>query len=455
MKRALVSRVGGVIAAATIAVGPAAVAQTWTLSQTASVTDISGSACAVCPAQTSSQTSTRTYTLPGATVLLNTGVADLLNEADLTIYGCPAGPPAGQHCLDRSDASCSARVRSRGMNIKHRIDADAHPRTSCDASVTTTASGVGTVRWPGMVAGAAVPGTLTIRMNATGTLNATCGCTPGSAVSDLNVSLALTGLPRAGGMMPPAVTPASLNVSTGACGGTVAGPYVLTLTLGPGLQVGDRYSYTFSFQNVAMASCTGPGINHADGAFGDTFLVHSLAGSVPETFFDFDVPDDCRDGNVNSGVGEIADVLFVNGSAGDQDHNVSLAVGAPLTLSLAAAPAGPIPTAYVVYAWFSSASNPRNISVGGTVVGCAIDPTPFHPGELPQPFRCLRGSAVPPAACSGVVTLPSPASAPWSLSRPQGIGQPLTIQLQAVLRDAGASNASQTSVSNAIVLKTQ
>jgi hypothetical protein len=435
-------------------VSVAAFAQTWSLSTSVNVTDVSGQACGVCPNQTITQTSTRSYTLPaGPRVLLNTDVDDALNEADPSLYDCLGGPPASQHCLDRSDGFGHARLRPRGVNVKQFVDVDAAPRTAGSASVTTTATGVGTVVWPGMPAGTPVPGTLVGGLGATGTLAATCMST-GSSEATLAVTLSLTGIARPGGGAPPAVAPATLNVTTGPCGGIVNGPYFLSITMGPGLQVGDQYSYSFTFTNTVTASNQGFGINHADARFGDTYELEMMPGSLPEIGFDLGVPDDCLEGDVNAGAGTRADVLLVNGTSGNQDHVLTLAIGQPITVSLDAAPAGPSPAAYALWVWRVPPTNPQPVTVSGATLGCTANPTPLASGQLPRPLRCMRGAGVPAVLCTGITELTAPPRAPWTRMR-SGFTQPHVLTLQAVVADHGASNARGASVTNAVVLDVQ
>ncbi len=454
------SRKGWTVLAGLVAgvgIGSPAQAQLWRLRTTVSVFDDSGFTCSVCPGDSISVEDVRQYTLPaGPRVVLNTSVPDVLNPSDFTIHSCNGGPPAAQYCLDRSHGSGSARVRPRGMNIHHRLEADAFDRTAGSAQVVTEATGDGTIRWPGMAVGTPIPGTLTIRMRASGTLHSACGGSGGTANASVNVDLTVSPKPRpGGGGLPPAVTPASLFVGTSACNETINGPFVLDLVLGPGLLVGDTYSYFFRFQNGVNASRTGAGVSHADAAFGDTFDVEALPGSSPDIAFDFGVLDDCKDGNVNSGVGPTEDVLTVNASAGDSNHVVTVGVGESITLALAASSSGPSPTSYVTWVWASSPSSPLPLVIGGTTVGCVIAPTPLHQGQTPQPIRCLTGMGVPATACSGVPVVASPPRAPWSVTRSQGFTRPVTFALQSVIRDDGASNSANLSVSNAVILRVQ
>ncbi|MBI3846342.1 MAG: PD40 domain-containing protein [Planctomycetes bacterium] len=166
----------------------------------------------------------------------------------------------------------------------------------------------------------------------------------------------------------------------------------------------------------------------------------------------------CRAGSVNAGGGLITDVLFLNGSSGDQNRIVTVPVSAPIQVSLNAAPNGPggpgMPVArYAVWVWAQYASNAFDLTARGELLGCTVNPTPFRPLAAPQPFRCLHGTGLPGAVCGPVPTLPSPARAPWTFTRAAGISRPAAFTFQGVLEDAGAANASGFSVTNAVILR--
>ncbi|MBI1850320.1 MAG: calcium-binding protein [Planctomycetes bacterium] len=168
-------------------------------------------------------------------------------------------------------------------------------------------------------------------------------------------------------------------------------------------------------------------------------------------------PSECRAGVVGSGVGSIADVLFVNGSAGDANRVVTASTADPIQVALNASPAGPggpgNPIArYHLWMWSGFPSNPYELKNRTQLLGCTVNPTPFITLAQPQPFRCLRGTGLPPTPypCAG----PSPARAPWAVSR-AAFGRPMVVTFQGVLEDLGAANSSHFSVTNAVILKAQ
>jgi hypothetical protein len=163
----------------------------------------------------------------------------------------------------------------------------------------------------------------------------------------------------------------------------------------------------------------------------------------------------CDAGNVNAGAGSVAEVLSVNGSS----TRISVPVGSPFDLSLAASPAGPgdagHPVArYALWAWVGSVWSPQVLALNGTTIGCVVNPTPLHEGLAPRPIRCFRGQGVPAIACRGVREVASPLGAPWTLTVP-GLRRPITVTLQGVLRDNGAANPTGFSATNAMVLIVQ
>ncbi|MBI1851693.1 MAG: hypothetical protein HYR85_15235 [Planctomycetes bacterium] len=164
----------------------------------------------------------------------------------------------------------------------------------------------------------------------------------------------------------------------------------------------------------------------------------------------------CLAGTVNSSTGPIADVLSVNGSAGDpQTRVVTAARGSAVAVSLAAATQGPVAPRYGLWVWLGNPASAANLVASGQTLGCTVNPTPLQRNSLPQPFRCLRGG-VPPVVCSGVTEIGgAPPRAPWTLHRNQGFATAGSFTLQGVLQDAGAGNSTGFSVTNAVVLVIQ
>ncbi len=169
------------------------------------------------------------------------------------------------------------------------------------------------------------------------------------------------------------------------------------------------------------------------------------------------VEDFCETGNVNFGVGSIADVLTVNGQTGQ----ITVSTSQPLYLSLAASPAGPAAPRYCLWVWVGLQTNKVELSFGASSLGCIVNPTPIHGGLEPQPFLCLRGG-LPNLVCRSTREMfdfagdgnpkQAPSVAPFTLSRPNGLDRPLTFDFQGILEDLGGTNATGFSVTNRVTL---
>src|SRR5262249_49844048 len=136
-----------------------------------------------------------------------------------------------------------------------------------------------------------------------------------------------------------------------------------------------------------------------------------------------------QNGDVNSGAGPIADVLRVNGNVG----SAVVATGAPITVAMSAAPGGPTNGRYFFYGWRAITYHPVTLAANGQFVGCMVEPTPLHTGQLPQPLRCVHGTGIPAVVCNGVTAQTGPPTAPFSITVPHGFAQPITLQVQGVL----------------------
>jgi Tol biopolymer transport system component len=235
--------------------------------------------------------------------------------------------------------------------------------------------------------------------------------------------------------------------------------------------VHDQVSHVTTLVSVSSAGAVGNslclnGSISADGqlvAF-DSSSTNLVAGDTNDRsdVFVHDLRDPvvCRAGTVNAGTGPIADVLLLNGSAGDGNRFVTVPISSPIQVTLNAAPSGPggpgmAVARYVVWVWSRYPSNAVDLSAHGEVLGCTVNPTPFRRLAAPQPFRCLRGTGVPAAVCGSVPGVASPARAPWTFTRAAGFSHAAVFTFQGILEDAGASNPLGFSVTNAVILKVE
>jgi Tol biopolymer transport system component len=223
---------------------------------------------------------------------------------------------------------------------------------------------------------------------------------------------------------------------------------------------------------TTLVSCNAAGVEangpcHAPSISADGSVVAFDSGAsnlVPDTnrVIDVFVRDrrPCAAGGVNALAGPIADVLSVNGSAGGETRIVIANSGPPLELALNASPSGPgapgLPLArYVVWVWRSWPSGGSDVRIGSRSLGCTVDPTPRSPLLAPHPFVCLRSTDMPDVLVGSVRTLPSPARAPFTVTRPGGFTRVrgFVFTLQGIIEDAGARDPSGFSLTNAVILR--
>lgn len=158
---------------------------------------------------------------------------------------------------------------------------------------------------------------------------------------------------------------------------------------------------------------------------------------------------DCLAGGVGAAAGAPADVLRIDGSNGGPERQVAAAPGAPVTLSLAASPAGPFAESdYVLWIWRGHATEPFTLAnaSGRAAVGCLARPLIGASGPLAH----LRSSGLPPAAGAGARALGSPPSAPFSRTRPGGVPRAVRLTIQGLVEDDGSASATGFSPTNAI-----
>jgi hypothetical protein len=191
-------------------------------------------------------------------------------------------------------------------------------------------------------------------------------------------------------------------------------------------------------------------------------LPYNVINGMPDIFArDLGAPGGCEAGVVNAGAGSVADVLLINGSAGDQDRIRLLNAGQPIQIRLDASPSGPgdesMRTArYVVWVWAEYPVNPYRVRAKGEVLGCTVNPTPFQPLAWPQPIRCIRGTGIRDSVCGDVRTLgASPVRAPWAFTRSAGLPPRSAFTFQGILEDDGAANSLGFSVTNAVIARRQ
>jgi len=195
----------------------------------------------------------------------------------------------------------------------------------------------------------------------------------------------------------------------------------------------------------------------ADGKRSCFMTVDDGLGTSLVLFEDFTLECDCLDGTVNDGGGAAEGVLTVNASPGDANHDVFAAVGAAITIALDPSTAGSGAGRYFLYVWAGGGTNPVDVRKGGETLGCFANPSPLQPAQAPQPIRCLRANGIPAGVCGAVLEVNPPGTnfVPWAITKPNGFANPITVLLQGVLEDQGATNTAGFSVTNAVRLTVQ
>jgi hypothetical protein len=162
-----------------------------------------------------------------------------------------------------------------------------------------------------------------------------------------------------------------------------------------------------------------------------------------------------RSGNVNTGAGDQVDVLFVNGSAGEDCHRkVVVPAGATVTIDVIAPPGGPNPAHFTLYAWPGEA-RAQNVTEQPLELGTACFPTPLSNGNpTPPPITLVNTMGAGYYNLLGIPMFSPVPPAPTTIgpfSAPAGI-----YTLQGFIQDNSAGGGTkQASITNAIVVEVQ
>jgi hypothetical protein len=162
---------------------------------------------------------------------------------------------------------------------------------------------------------------------------------------------------------------------------------------------------------------------------------------------------DCRKGNVNGGVGPIADVLFVNGSAGiGAERRVYVAPSDAFALSTVRPPSKPSGTSKTcIYVWAGEGSA-ATVSAQPFGLGMTCRATPLNVGAPGQPKKIANSIGFPGQL--GAEDWPGPPTAPAPttlLSLGSGIGRTGVFLFQGFIVDTAAPNG-QAAVTNAVIV---
>lgn len=180
-----------------------------------------------------------------------------------------------------------------------------------------------------------------------------------------------------------------------------------------------------------------------------------IFGSGGDSFLCLDLPSACASGNVDLANGTTQDALQIDGSSGYPTRSTTVSPSQSFSLSLDAANAGPVSGRYVVWAWIGEGTNPTDLMSMGQLVGCTVNPTPIQGAMSPQPQFCLPGMGIPAFVCAGTNTKNVSDFAPWMVTRPSGLANPITITLQGLLEDDSTPHPQGFSMTNAVKLVVQ
>lgn len=158
--------------------------------------------------------------------------------------------------------------------------------------------------------------------------------------------------------------------------------------------------------------------------------------------------DACHLGSVNAGAGPIADVLFINGSAGSlANRNVVVGSNDPFELAMNASP-GDSTSPYALYVWLRGPES-RTVRHLPFHLGSTCLPTPLSLPGGPAPQRIWNNTG---KSLLGTPDYPSSA-APWVVvSAPSGVGLTGTAFFQGIIKDSGSAATKPGSVTNAVTV---
>jgi hypothetical protein len=176
-------------------------------------------------------------------------------------------------------------------------------------------------------------------------------------------------------------------------------------------------------------------------------LENANGSALLENGFEYGIPPDieCRIGNVNENAGPIADVLFLNGSPGNEDRVVEVSRDTPVTCTVEAPPS--METAhYAMYIHFG-APLAENATKLPFAIGTTCFPIPLT-GGFPQPVIIANNLGWP--RILGHANLPSVGAPEELFFLKFGTRFPRTLFIQGLMEDD--TDPAGISVSNGVLL---
>ncbi|MBI1851833.1 MAG: PD40 domain-containing protein [Planctomycetes bacterium] len=165
---------------------------------------------------------------------------------------------------------------------------------------------------------------------------------------------------------------------------------------------------------------------------------------------DIYIARDAISGMVDSVNEEFVDVLEANGSAGDSTRHLSVAPGEPISLTLAASPAGPDAPQYALFAFLGEPLGRAFVIPHG--VGSLAMPVP-SPSAISDATRVwVNAFAAGRGGRLGRGAFPNRAAPGEVLRVPQGLRPGQTVTIQGVMDDVGSVSRLHVSTTNALTL---
>ncbi len=157
-----------------------------------------------------------------------------------------------------------------------------------------------------------------------------------------------------------------------------------------------------------------------------------------------------RFGSVDAVSGSLANVLFVNGSAGDASREVVVAVRESLTITTMPSPAGPEPGHFVVYG-YALLPDAGTITPQPFGLGIATFPTPLNRNEPVQFAKVWNNLGF--EVRLGEADFPSTPAPSTLVELPNGIGFAVDVTFQGFIEDAGSTADGPVSLTNAVIVR--
>ena len=155
----------------------------------------------------------------------------------------------------------------------------------------------------------------------------------------------------------------------------------------------------------------------------------------------------CKRGTVDLGASGVAsDVVFVNGSAGDAERVVDIAIGEPIHVRIDAPAEGPDPAPFVLYLHPGTPTD-STVSPLPAGVGDLCFPSPLSGGEPMKIWNNIGHEAQ-----LGPADYPSQAAPSILIDAPDGADRRALVTMQGILFDQGSAADVAASVTNAVTL---